>query len=400
MILENKWSWKRFGILSFMIAATAAMSVAVIMHKETLKGEWMLLGLCGIIFSVFLALSLEWERNTQGVFHEKSNNFVRIGVTYGVCCLLTVGMSFLPEYARPVMIPAVLMSMVSTPFNGVLTGGYISILLTISADGSLSLLACYLMLVLCGCILMQYIQDKKNLFWCNFMILCVTFCISALCSMLGTQSFSVEVLIYGIASGVVSALAVTLIFRIWNDRIVYSKEDFLEKIIREEYSLSKTMQSYSKVDYEHARKVSRIAAECARAIGADERLSAAAGFYYRVGRLEGEPFVENGIELAKKHDFPPELIRILGEYNGEKYLPSTVESALVHIVDHVVTKFDVLDRTTLSSSWNQDIVIYQTLNEDSAKGLYDKSGLGMNMFLIIRDYLIKEAGLYDNNFRK
>ena len=53
-----------------------------------------------------------------------------------------------------------------------------------------------------------------------------------------------------------------------------------------------------------------------------------------------------------------------------------------------------LDKETLSSSWNQDILVYQTLNENSASGLYDKSGFSMNMFLKIRDYLIKEADLF------
>ena len=91
---------------------------------------------------------------------------------------------------------------------------------------------------------------------------------------------------------------------------------------------------------------------------------------------------ESTIDLSKE---------ILKEYNGEKYKPSTLESAVVHIVDSVVTKFDALDKETLSSSWNQDILVYQTMNENSAAGLYDKAGFSMNMFLKIRDYLIKEA---------
>ena len=97
--------------------------------------------------------------------------------------------------------------------------------------------------------------------------------------------------------------------------------------------------------------------------------------------------------LARINYLPKEIIEILKEYNGEKELPSTIESAIIHIVDSVVAKFDVLDKGTLSSAWNQDIIVYQTLNENSAAGLYDKSGLGMNMYLKIRDYLIKEAKL-------
>lgn len=397
MIQENKWSWKRFRMLLLIFIATAVVTVITLFRHSEITGSWLLVAFCGVVFSVLLALSMEWDRKEQGIFDEKSNNYSRIAYSYIISCGLIAAFSFLPVYARPVMIVSALMTMVASPFTGMLSGCYFSVLLVFAGDGSTALLACYMLLCISGCVMARYMQDKKNLFWCSFMILTITFCLTTVCSVLDSYLFSLKELIYGIVSGIISGVGVTLIFRLCNDKIVHSKEDFLVKILDEKYSLVQAMKNFSKADYEHARKVSRIAGGCAEAIGVDVKLAVAAGFYYRVGRLEGEPFVENGIDVAQKHDFPPELIQILSEYNGEKNVPSTVESALVHIVDNVVTKFDVLDRTTLSSSWNQDIVVYQTLNENSASGLYDKSGLGMNMFLIIRDYLIKEAGLYDNN---
>ena len=170
-----------------------------------------------------------------------------------------------------------------------------------------------------------------------------------------------------------------------------SKTQELKKVLSENFSLAQAMQNFSRVDYEHARRVSNIAKNCAQLIEADPYVAAAGGFYYRLGRMQGEPYVENGVALAKSNYLPKEVVEILKEYNGEKYKPSTLESAVVHIVDSVVTKFDVLDKETLSSSWNQDILVYQTMNENSAAGLYDKAGFSMNMFLKIRDYLIKEA---------
>ena len=82
-----------------------------------------------------------------------------------------------------------------------------------------------------------------------------------------------------------------------------------------------------------------------------------------------------------------------GCYNGEEALPSTIESAIVHMVDGLLKKLEVLDEDTVGSNWNQDMVIYQTLNEYSAAGLYDRSGLSMNMFLKIREYLVNEEAL-------
>lgn len=75
-------------------------------------------------------------------------------------------------------------------------------------------------------------------------------------------------------------------------------------------------------------------------------------------------------------------------------MPSTIESAIVQIVDRMIKKLEALEKTSkIASGWNKEMVIYQTLNEFSAQGLYDQSGLSMNMFLKIREYLVKEEAL-------
>ena len=60
------------------------------------------------------------------------------------------------------------------------------------------------------------------------------------------------------------------------------------------------------------------------------------------------------------------------------------------MVDSLVTKIELLDEDTMSSSWNQDMVIYQTLNDYSQAGYYDNSGLSMNQFLRVRQKLVNE----------
>ena len=65
-----------------------------------------------------------------------------------------------------------------------------------------------------------------------------------------------------------------------------------------------------------------------------------------------------------------DVMAIMEEYGGILRLPQTPESAIVHMVDALVTKIELLDQDTMSSTWNQDMVIYQTLNELSQNGRY------------------------------
>ena len=91
--------------------------------------------------------------------------------------------------------------------------------------------------------------------------------------------------------------------------------------------------------------------------------------------------------------FPQKLITILSEYYGEKKLPSTPESALIHMIDALVIKLEALEQDVGKSQWNRDILIYQTLNEFSSTGMYDESGMSMNQFLKVREFLAKEEML-------
>ena len=93
--------------------------------------------------------------------------------------------------------------------------------------------------------------------------------------------------------------------------------------------------------------------------------------------------------LAQLNCFPQDVIRILAEFNGQEREISTPESAVVNMVNQLVSRFEHLKEETSKSTWNREIVIYQTLNELSSSGLYDKSGLSINSYLQIREFLVR-----------
>ena len=256
------------------------------------------------------------------------------------------------------------------------------------------MLLCDIFLLAGGCIAVTFFKEIRNRRWgIIFLFLYVFDCI-LIFSFIRTGQLNWNVLLFGACNGAVSAAGAWLLYQTLYRYLQNSRKQELERILKSEFGLVQAVSHFSQADYNHGRKVSEIARNCAALVGADPDVAAAGGFYYRIGRMEGEPYVENGVALARSNHLPREIVGILREYNGEQQLPSTLESAIVHIVDSVVAKFDVLDRATLSSSWNQDMLVYQTLNENSASGLYDQSGFSMNMFLKIRDYLIKEAELF------
>lgn len=356
-------------------------------------GSYLALIFCSIIFLTIFVLEIEIYRLKKGWFHEKSSNYVRITISHSVCCLAVIVFWFLPDYAAPLLVLAVVMTTVTSSFLGMMSGIFYVVVLNIARNWSTYELLWALFLLSCGIVMSEFFKEEDNRKWAVLVTIISTLGATVIFSYLETGKLQPNMISYGVCNGIISAIAAVYLDCWLKERMSHTREHELERIISEEFSLVQSVKIFSKADYEHARKVSAIAGECAKRIGVNPYVAAAGGFYYRIGRMEGEPYVENGVMLAKSNYFPMQVVQILSEYNGEKNLPSTVESAIVHIVDNVVAKFEVLDKNTLSSSWNQDILVYQTLNENSAAGLYDKAGFSMNMFLKIRDYLIKEAHL-------
>lgn len=386
------YKYRKFMLL-FIAACTIAESVAAGIITGQQNERYVILVFIGIMYAVLFLATLEIARIQMEWLFEKLGDCRRIAMCYAIVCVMAVLFLYLPEFVRPVLLLSMGISMVASPAFGMLSGMFHCTLYILCGIGDVNILLCFLMLLVCGCFAASFLNKKEHFLWGIIFLFVFTFGSVQLFSYLYVGGLDTDLMIYALCNGILSAAGAAWLYKMISVKPKDSREQALKKILSEDFGLAREMKRFSSVDYEHAKKVSQISEKCARIVGANSYIAAAGGLYYRLGRLDGNPSVENGVTLARINYLPEEIIEILKEYNGEKKLPSTIESAIIHIVDSVVAKFDVLDKSTLSSTWNQDIIVYQTLNENSAAGLYDKSGLGMNMYLKIRDYLIKEAKL-------
>lgn len=390
---ESKFSAKRAGNILAMTAGLLALSAFYMLwFRFTVDTILAMLLLHGIFFPVFLLVIVsERKAGRLGDHVNSSYRMIRNWFLAMLACYFVF--PFLPAYCAPVILPAIFLAGASTAAIGMAGSIYLDILLCMVSERSYFELAAYLILSVCGCLLASWLEEKQYRFYLSCVILGLNTAIPSAFYFFGMYEHNLYLLIYSAFCGVISCLAVLLFFpKVWRrgqNELVYT----LREIIEPDFPLVEEIRNFSELDYMHARNVSKTAYQCALLIGADADTAAAAGFYYRLGKLEGEPFVQNGVRRAQDKLFPQGVIEILGEYNGEEVLPQTRESAIVHMVDAVVTKFELLDRDTVLNSWNHDIVIYQTLDEKSSSGIYDQSGLSMNQYLKIREYLVKGVTL-------
>lgn len=199
-------------------------------------------------------------------------------------------------------------------------------------------------------------------------------------------------LYFSLTLSIITAAVAVIVFPVLYRWIHREKRYRYETILDDDYTLLNELKLFSQAEYDRARRLSVISLKAAREIGADAVLSAAGGLYYRIGLLRGDREIEYATEIAAEHGFPEQLIRILYEYQGLIRKPTSKESAIVHMCDALMRRFEAISKQgdQMESGWNRQMVIYSTLNDLSVNGFYDDSGITMNQFLKIRDVLAKE----------
>lgn len=353
-----------------------------------------------IMDAVFLAVllyMLESCRICGQLGESATNHYKKIAASYGFSCVCIACCSFLPAFSVPAASIALFFCISANFEIAVSCCIFLCILFCMAAGRSIYELSACVLLILIGAEMVRTMREKKYRLWGCMILVSVSLCIPALCCYLANYSASPVLFLW---NALFSAAAACFYFFTADkryDKIEYEYVNAYETIIKDNFPYVLDIKKYSKAEYVHAIKTATIARKCAAEIGEDELSAAAGGFYYRLGILEGEPFVENGVRLAQEGCFPAAVVQILAEYNGEKKLPSTKVSAIIHMVDACIKKIEMLNSQNLSSSWNQDMVIYQTLNELSASGIYDASGLSMNQFLKVRELLVREELGYDHH---
>lgn len=384
---------KRYWNILYMLLVTFAGTVVLFLMHGRYMDEIAVGLLADIVFLMLFWFVLEYNRSAGAISSNRQTTFHKIMVTY----LLSWGVAFigscLPEYEKPMLAVPLLMTVSGTPDIAISTGVFINAMLCLALGSSMQELALYMFLALFGGMIAQGLKNSSYRLWCEMIVAAVSMILPAVFYYMAYREVQMSLLLISAIEGIVLVLLLHLFYE---RAVMYTAEeipDMLDELLDDSYMLRRELKSFSKADYNHAVRVSTLSEKCAALVGADAKLCAAAGFYYRIGILEGESIAEGGIWIARRECFPEELIRIISEYNGEEALPSTIASAIVHMVDGLVKKIEVFDADMMSSDWNQNMVIYQTLNDFSAQGLYDKSGLSMNMFLKIREYLVKEETL-------
>lgn len=387
---EERISAYRVAAIIGMIIS-AILSSGVLCYTNKLDKE-QIISVIFIVIAFFpiMVFELLYERHREMIGNNAQTTYKRALVGFLFCSIIMVGISFMPEYFKPVLLLPVIMSAYSSDSLGLITGMYFNVLLTFTTGSNFYELLTYTMLVLVGGMLSKMLKHVEYRLFIGIIYLFSSVLFPNLCWYFVNKNVEFNNLLWGIFNGFLVAVYVIAFYPITRERTLREKHYYYGDILSDDFVQIKTIRKSLPNEYYHARKVSELAYKYAFQLDLNADLAAAAGFYYHLGKWEGDPPIENAVRRANELCFPNELIQILKEYNATDDLPSTPESALVHIIDGLLMKLESSDSEVRTSQWNKDVLIHQTLNDFSSAGYYDNSGLSINSFIKVREWLVKE----------
>lgn len=386
-------SRKRVNKMIGIFLVMAAFSLLLGIVKGMLLDQLLCLVMLDLVFFAVLTFLLEHQRLAGRLCGNRTTDYNRVLLGVILASLLGAICGFLPEFVRPVLAIGIVMTGFSSEWIGLCVSLYYSIVLAVTCEMSTNELLCYLVLSL-ACSMLFAAWDNANLKKSFILIICcLQTIVPTIFYYLEYREYALNILLLSLLLGVVLTIALQFIY----EHVRYFREheidNILQDMLEEEYAAAKELRRFSTKEYEHAKRVSAIAKECARIAGADETLCEVGGLYYRIGILKGEQIAENGELVAAEKCFPEKIYKIIKEYYGVLALPSTPESAIVQMIDGVLCRMEEMRANDEMNDWNKDMAIYHTLTEFSSNGMYNESGLSMHKFLEIREYLVKEDAL-------
>lgn len=375
----------KFKLSIVLILGLIPIVYATVYNMITPMDTVLLTVCCALNYTAFL-FAFEYDYITNDVVNNIHFEISRLVMLYSVLFAISATLSVFKIKCSIVMAVTLLLSSILPFYTGMELSIYIFIYTAVFYKYESMETIVYLSLMLMGLMFAKAFKNEKNRQLLILVIFAIMFVMLYLLQFADGRATEYLLLINNSIVAVINILLMQMGYMLMKR---YAKKDIplaAKTILDENFPLVILMKNSSRSKYNHARKVALLSSKVARVIGVDVELAMTGGFYYALCDNDEDDPIEFASALGRKNALPPQVISIISEYKGIKKPIRTREGAVIEIVDQLITDLPKLD----SKEIPPQIVIISKLNDISTSGILDESGLSMNSFIKLRDYLVKE----------
>ncbi|MDD5933988.1 MAG: HDIG domain-containing protein [Clostridiales bacterium] len=167
-----------------------------------------------------------------------------------------------------------------------------------------------------------------------------------------------------------------------------AKEELDQKLIAavaEDAPLLQLLAQESYKLYQHSKLVGTIAKNAAKAIGVDENLTCAGGWYHEIGRLRGKDYIVNGVALVEEYHLPKEIEPLIRQHNYNVEVPKSMEAVIVMLTDNIVSTITYL-KNNPETKIAKDKIVENTFSVLMNKGTFNEARIDIGRFIELKEF--------------
>ena len=348
------------------------------------------LGAFAIAFS-FWASSYKGELSWWNKDHE-----VRYSMIIVFCAAALFGMPYIPFLAAPVAMTAVVMTIFSGGFCGLVS--YLFMVMQYILLNGLKTEQVMVLVFsgLLGIVLFKSLDREFRYVGVLFAYLISDLvCCSVYYVMTAPRAELGDSVVY-VGIRLFSELVLILILlKVTGKYCIYRDEDFYKRINTPDYKLLVRLKSVSKETYMNAVHTAYLSEKISQKIAIDTALAKAGAYYHKIGILEGKDTVENTLKICRDNKFPGPLMKLLEEYGDRKSAQISKEAAVVQLSDTVISYISRMFENDKNAMPDYEKIIDDIIYEKMNSKDWNRCVLTMGELCKIREGLAEVKLYYD-----
>ena len=176
-----------------------------------------------------------------------------------------------------------------------------------------------------------------------------------------------------------------------NDIVIIDKEaeDKDYSYLLSENNSAYRLLSANEELFNKSKRTSKLVKDIAKLIEGRISLAEVGGFFAECGRAVSNNYIKEGLILAKENNFPIEVTDFIKEHNFKLGYPRSRETAITMIVCKLGSTVDFLEEKGVKRSITA--IVDSVMDSCLMAGRLDASGLSLNEYKFIKDFLLEEA---------
>lgn len=315
---------------------------------------------------------------------------------YLFCLLLALLYILLPVSGWPFLVLAVALTLFSNETAGIISTAVL-LYITVSFSGAAdSIFLLYFLTSMTGAILFARLDENFHAFYPTLISFLVLFTAQMAVIVLFTnERLNVEMLIIPVMNLFMNGILLMIVLKFFSSAVIHKYREVYLEINDPECPLLVELKKKSIASYYRSVHTAYLCERTAARLGLDTTLCKLGGYYFRLEEFSEDEGIPALQLFEEKYRFPPRVLALLQECNGDMAKIQSREAVIVLLADEMIKSLTYLFEKDKKAQIDYRQLVDKIMDKKVRGGMFRHCNLSFAEYDEVRSILIGEKLYYD-----